>query len=166
MTSLPKKVCSSHPTMWSDSTVAQAGQTSNVAASNNAQTASGATQASTQTPSQATTSGGLDINAAASGDFSAIAGTWTNDLGDSVTISANGSVTATSLTGTYQISSNGVTGNAFFGTVYNPNESAGSANITVIPANVANPRTGGVTSQDSLTMGQDASADDHPYYRI
>ena len=83
-----------------------------------------------------------------------------------MTISVDGSVTATSLTGTYQISSNGVTGNAFFGTVYNPNESAGSANITAIPAYVATPRNGGVTSQDSLTRGQDASADDHPYYRI
>ncbi len=120
-------------------------------------------QTSDQTTSQAST--GIDVNVVAAGDFSAIAGAWTNDLGDSVTISSDGSVTATSLSGTYQISSNGVSGDAFFGTVYDPNDAVGSANITVIPANSANPRTGGINGQNTITMGQDASADEHPYYR-
>lgn len=100
-------------------------------------------------------------------DISNFAGTWANDRGESVAIQPDGSVVITRPDGTsfdmalhYNQDTNGV-GNY---TIYSPTAPAGAAGFLYIPAGVENDYIA-VDNQDTLLIGQDASAGQHPYYR-
>lgn len=122
------------------------------------------TQENSQTTPQ-TTSSTINAGNLANGDFSTIAGTWSNDLGESVTVDSNGKTSISSQSESYLITSNTLEGNVFFGTIYNPNSEYGSAAFIVIPAGTANPHSGEAVTTDTILIGQSGDADQHPYYR-
>ena len=106
---------------------------------------------------------GIDVNALANGDFSSIAGTWQDDLGNQLVFDANGLVTLQR--------NNGETLNhnviykfrADFG--YN---GAGSSDpLFAVPVGVALPLNGAPAPKEQIMLGSDAiSSAQHPYYRV
>lgn len=101
-------------------------------------------------------------------NISSFAGTWANDLGQTVTVNADGSAIVTSAEGksyNMALKFNHDTQGAGFYTIYTPGESIGSAAFIYIPAGITNPHIGTIDEQDTLVIGQDVSADEHPYYR-
>ncbi|CAM4215333.1 hypothetical protein AT575_05460 [Streptococcus penaeicida] len=98
-------------------------------------------------------------------DYSPIAGTWKNDLGEVLIIAADGSFTRD-----YKQTDDTVTraqdkiGNGYI------HENCYLASITgagllVTPAGVKNAHIGTVYNQDSITMGQSIEADKHPFFK-
>ncbi|EGJ26414.1 DUF6287 domain-containing protein [Streptococcus porcinus] len=98
-------------------------------------------------------------------DFSVIAGTWKNDLGEILIIEADGSFTLD-----YKKADGSVTrGHDKIGTGF-IKDGCYLANITgagfiVTPASVKNIHIGTVYNQDSIAIGQSVHADEHPFYR-
>lgn len=117
------------------------------------------------TPNTDQITSGVKINSLVSGDISSIVGTWSNDLGESLTISENGQVTNNISGKVYALSSNNVDGNIYYGTIYNPNSTTDSAAFILIPAGEENPHIGGTTSVDRIVTGQDINADYHPFFK-
>lgn len=101
-------------------------------------------------------------------DVASFAGTWANDRGETVTVNADGSIVTTNAAGdsfNLALWFNQDTQGVGFYTVYAPGASAGSAGLLYIPANVTNPHIGTTDARETLVIGQDVSADEHPYYR-
>ncbi|WP_369350979.1 DUF6287 domain-containing protein [Streptococcus hillyeri] len=134
-------------------------------ASNSSNAETQATTSQAQTVQPAHTSSSIDINALLNEDLTTIAGTWSNDLGEIITINQDGQVTSTQKTTTLQISQGRVHDNCFFAGIGDPNQLVGGAVFIVIPANVPNPHFGDVTDTDRILIGQSADADDHPFTR-
>ncbi|MCY7186232.1 DUF6287 domain-containing protein [Streptococcus gallolyticus] len=112
-----------------------------------------------------TTASSISVENIANGDFSTIAGTWSNDLGESVTVDSNGQTSISSHSESYLITSNTLEGNVSFGTIYNSDSEYGSAAFIIIPAGTANPYSGEVVAVDTIVIGQGGDANQHPYYR-
>lgn len=122
---------------------------------------------SVSTPSTPTNSA-INLQSLVDGDFSSIAGTWQNDLGYSLTITSDGSVSLSQNPTTYSIKYNQLANNTFFGTIFNPNSPTDGQALLVIPAGTQNPHyqtAESVSNVDRLLLGQDENADMHPYYR-
>lgn len=160
-TSSTSQVSSSSTAGSSSSNSVNSASSSQVASSSSQseqQQASSESQASAEQAAPAQTTG-MDINAIAAGDFSSVAGTWTNAQGDSVTFTAQGLQSSD-----MDIYANGVS-NGLANFTYAPrNANVGSAALTMVPAGT--PAQGGtVYSQDAIVIGQSLSAEETPYYR-
>lgn len=90
----------------------------------------------------------LDLEQIAYGDFSRLSGTWTNDLGESITLTQDGQVSLSQSQALYQITTNIVKDDVYFGTIYNPDSMTDSSAFIVVPKGVADPFLGEVGTND------------------
>lgn len=99
-------------------------------------------------------------------DYSPIAGTWKNDLGDVLIIAADGSFTldykqtdGTVTKGQDKIGNGNIYKNCYLANIT-------GAGLLVTPAGVKNAHIGTVYDQDAITMGQSIEADKHPFFKL
>ena len=125
------------------------------------------TKSDTKDP--ATPAAGIDVNALAAGDFSTVAGTWQNDLGDAIVLNNQGVVSHT-LNGKensdYTLQKGQVSDGSYVSTLaYTAGSS--SATFLVIPEGAVLPDIGNENPKAQIRVGQDAiTASQHPYYRV
>ena len=148
-----------------DSTQSAASEQMSLAQSSTTQPSSSATNADSNTSPAAEAKSTVDVNALASGDFSTISGTWSNDLGKSITINSNGQAAFAGEKREYGLTSEKIVANTFWGTIYPKDAQVGGAAFIVVPAGVADPVTGQVSNTDRILSGQDENANTHPFYR-
>ena len=112
---------------------------------------------------------GMDVNALANGDFSSIAGTWQDDLGNQLVFDANGLVSHTyrgNESSDYTLTNSQIYEGKFgaFLTHKSGNE---VASFTAIPKGARLYDTGSENPKERILVGQDFTyASQHPYYRI
>ena len=120
------------------------------------------------TPVAPTTSG-MDVNALANGDFSSIAGTWQDDLGNQLVFDANGLLSHT-YRGNESSDYTLVDGQIFEGkyTAILANKAGHQiASFTAIPKGARLYDTGSENPKERILVGQDFTyASQHPYYRV
>lgn len=112
---------------------------------------------------------GIDVNALANGDFSSIAGTWQDDLGNQLAFDANGL-----LSHTYRgnessdyILTNSQVYEGKFGAFLTHKSGNEVASFTAIPKGAPLPDTGNENPKERILVGQDLTyASQHPYYRV
>ena len=122
-----------------------------------------------ETTTQATVAS-MDIQAIAGGDFSSVAGTWTNDLGDQLTFKVDGT-SSFKKNNDKEIDNNTLydgkiqDGKYVVGFGY---ASVGSSDpLFFIPKGAPMPVTGNECPKEQLQLGSDATyAAQHPYYRV
>lgn len=118
----------------------------------------------TTTPASSTnkadTISDLNPQAISQGDYTSLAGTWKNDLGETLVFSSTALLTE-NLTLTYHSYKDNILSFSI-----NPTDApTGGAALTIIPAGVKSP--GGLTFQeDVITSGQSLVAENHPFYRV
>lgn len=123
------------------------------------------TSADSNTP----TTSGIDVNALANGDFSSIAGTWQDDLGNQLVFDANGLLSHTyrgKESSDYTLTNSQVYEDKFgaFLTHKSGNE---VASFTAIPKGARLYDTGSENPKERILVGQDFTyASQHPYYRV
>ena len=117
----------------------------------------------------APTISGMDVNALANGDFSSIAGTWQDDLGNQLVFDANGLVSHTyrgNESSDYTLTNSQIYEGKFgaFLTHKSGNE---VASFTAIPKGARLYDTGSENPKERILVGQDFTyASQHPYYRV
>ena len=126
------------------------------------------TKSDTKDP--ATPAAGIDVNALAAGDFSTVAGTWQNDLGDQFVIDGNGSTVLKRSSGEVIDNNtfyNGRVDNNKYVVSFGYYSSSSSDPLFFIPEGAALPLTGNPAPKEQLQLGSDAiTASQHPYYRV
>ena len=126
------------------------------------------TKSDTKDP--ATPAAGIDVNALAAGDFSSVAGTWQNDLGDQFVIDGNGSSVLKRSSGEVIDNNtfyNGRVDNNKYVVSFGYYSSGSSDPLFFIPEGAALPLTGNPAPKEQLQLGSDAiTASQHPYYRV
>ena len=127
-----------------------------------------ATKSDTKDP--ATPAAGIDVNALAAGDYSNVAGTWQNDLGDQFVIDGNGSTVLKRSSGEVIDNNtfyNGRVDNNKYVVSFGYYSSGSSDPLFFIPEGAALPLTGNPAPKEQLQLGSDAiTASQHPYYRV
>ena len=120
------------------------------------------------TPVTPTTSG-IDVNALANGDFSSIAGTWQDDLGNQLVFDANGLVSHTyrgNESSDYTLTNSQVY-EGKFGAFLTHKSGNQVASFTAIPKGARLYDTGSENPKERILVGQDFTyASQHPYYRV
>ena len=116
------------------------------------------------------TTSGMDINALANGDFSSIAGTWQDDLGNQLVFDANGLVTLQRNNGetlNHNAIYNGHVEGDKFRADFGYNGAGSSDPLFAVPVGVALPLNGAPAPKEQIMLGSDAiSSAQHPYYRV
>ncbi|WP_061908911.1 DUF6287 domain-containing protein [Streptococcus cristatus] len=124
------------------------------------------TSADSNTP----TTSGMDVNALANGDFSSIAGTWQDDLGNQLVFDANGIVTLQRNNGetlNHNAIYNGHVEGDKFRADFGYNGAGSSDPLFAVPVGVALPLNGAPAPKEQIMLGSDAiSSAQHPYYRV
>ena len=124
------------------------------------------TSADSNTP----TTSGMDVNALANGDFSSIAGTWQDDLGNQLVFDANGLVTLQRNNGetlNHNVIYNGHVEGDKFRADFGYNGAGSSDPLFAVPVGVALPLNGAPAPKEQIMLGSDAiSSAQHPYYRV
>ena len=124
------------------------------------------TPADSNTP----TTSGMDVNALANGDFSSIAGTWQDDLGNQLVFDANGLVTLQRNNGetlNHNAIYNGHVEGDKFRADFGYNGAGSSDPLFAVPVGVALPLNGAPAPKEQIMLGSDAiSSAQHPYYRV
>ncbi|MCY7221177.1 DUF6287 domain-containing protein [Streptococcus cristatus] len=117
----------------------------------------------------APTISGMDINALANGDFSSIAGTWQDDLGNQLVFDANGLVSHTyrgNESSDYTLTNSQVYEDKF-GAFLTHKSGNQVASFTAIPKGARLYDTGSENPKERILVGQDFTyASQHPYYRV
>ena len=136
------------------------------------------TPADSNTPTTPTTpanpvapvASGIDVNALANGDFSSIAGTWQDDLGNQLVFDANGLVTLQRNNGetlNHNAIYNGHVEGDKFRADFGYNGAGSSDPLFAVPVGVALPLNGAPAPKEQIMLGSDAiSSAQHPYYRV
>ena len=123
------------------------------------------TSADSNTP----TTSGMDVNALANGDFSSIAGTWQDDLGNQLVFDANGLVSHTyrgNESSDYTLTNSQVYEDKF-GAFLTHKSGNQVASFTAIPKGARLYDTGSENPKERILVGQDFTyASQHPYYRV
>ena len=120
------------------------------------------------TPVAPTTSG-MDVNALANGDFSSIAGTWQDDLGNQLVFDSNGLLSHTyrgNESSDYTLVDGQIFESKYTAILANK---AGHhiASFTAIPKGARLYDTGNENPKERILVGQDFTyASQHPYYRV
>jgi len=113
---------------------------------------------------------GTDVNALANGDFSSIAGTWQDDLGNQLVFDANGLVTLQRNNGetlNHNAIYNGHVEGDKFRADFGYNGAGSSDPLFAVPVGVALPLNGAPAPKEQIMLGSDAiSSAQHPYYRV
>ena len=116
------------------------------------------------------TTSGIDVNALANGDFSSIAGTWQDDLGNQLVFDANGLVTLQRNNGetlNHNVIYNGHVEGDKFRADFGYNGAGSSDTLFAVPVGVALPLNGAPAPKEQIMLGSDAiSSAQHPYYRV
>ena len=116
------------------------------------------------------TTSGIDVNALANGDFSSIAGTWQDDLGNQLVFDANGLVTLQRNNGetlNHNVIYNGHVEGDKFRADFGYNGAGSSDPLFAVPVGVALPLNGAPAPKEQIILGSDAiSSAQHPYYRV
>ena len=124
------------------------------------------TSADSNTP----TTSGIDVNALANGDFSSIAGTWQDDLGNQLVFDANGLVTLQRNNGetlNHNVIYNGHVEGDKFRADFGYNGAGSSDPLFAVPVGVALPLNAAPAPKEQIMLGSDAiSSAQHPYYRV
>ena len=124
------------------------------------------TSADSNTP----TTSGMDVNALANGDFSSIAGTWQDDLGNQLVFDANGLVTLQRNNGetlNHNAIYNGHVEGDKFRADFGYNGAGSSDPLFAVPVGVALPLNAAPAPKEQIMLGSDAiSSAQHPYYRV
>ena len=124
------------------------------------------TSADSNTP----TTSGIDVNALANGDFSSVAGTWQDDLGNQLVFDANGLVTLQRNNGetlNHNVIYNGHVEGDKFRADFGYNGAGSSDPLFAVPVGVALPLNGAPAPKEQIMLGSDAiSSAQHPYYRV
>ena len=124
------------------------------------------TSADSNTP----TTSGIDVNALANGDFSSVAGTWQDDLGNQLVFDANGLVTLQRNNGetlNHNAIYNGHVEGDKFRADFGYNGAGSSDPLFAVPVGVALPLNGAPAPKEQIMLGSDAiSSAQHPYYRV
>ena len=124
----------------------------------------------TSADSNTTTTSGMDVNALANGDFSSIAGTWQDDLGNQLVFDANGLVTLQRNNGetlNHNVIYNGHVEGDKFRADFGYNGAGSSDPLFAVPVGVALPLNGAPAPKEQIMLGSDAiSSVQHPYYRV
>ena len=117
----------------------------------------------------APTISGMDVNALANGDFSSIAGTWQDDLGNQLVFDANGLVSHTyrgNESSDYTLTNSQVY-EGKFGAFLAHKSGNQVASFTAIPQGARLYDTGSENPKERILVGQDFTyASQHPYYRV
>ena len=117
----------------------------------------------------APTTSGIDVNALANGDFSSIAGTWQDDLGNKLVFDANGLVSHTyrgNESSDYTLTNSQVY-EGKFGAFLTHKSGNQVASFTAIPKGARLYDTGSENPKERILVGQDFTyASQHPYYRV
>ena len=112
---------------------------------------------------------GMDVNALANGDFSSIAGTWQDDLGNQLVFDANGLVSHTyrgNESSDYTLTNSQVY-EGKFGAFLTHKSGNQVASFTAIPKGARLYDTGSENPKERILVGQDFTyASQHPYYRV
>ena len=112
---------------------------------------------------------GMDVNALANGDFSSIAGTWQDDLGNQLVFDANGLVSHTyrgNESSDYTLTNSQVY-EGKFGAFLTHKSGNQVASFTAIPKGARLYDTGSQNPKERILVGQDFTyASQHPYYRV
>ena len=115
------------------------------------------------------TTSGIDVNALANGDFSSIAGTWQDDLGNQLVFDANGLVSHTyrgNESSDYTLTNSQVYEDKF-GAFLTHKSGNQVASFTAIPKGARLYDTGSENPKERILVGQDFTyASQHPYYRV
>ena len=115
------------------------------------------------------TTSGMDVNALANGDFSSIAGTWQDDLGNQLVFDANGLVSHTyrgNESSDYTLTNSQVYEDKF-GAFLTHKSGNQVASFTAIPKGARLYDTGSENPKERILVGQDLTyASQHPYYRV
>lgn len=115
------------------------------------------------------TTSGMDVNALANGDFSSIAGTWQDDLGNQLVFDANGLVSHTyrgNESSDYTLTNSQVYEDKF-GAFLTHKSGNQVASFTAIPKGARLYDTGSENPKERILVGQDFTyASQHPYYRV
>lgn len=165
--------CSSKPSTEASSSTSQSSSDQSVSSQaekpvENKTSADSNTPTTPATPVAPTTSG-MDVNALANGDFSSIAGTWQDDLGNQLVFDANGLLSHTyrgNESSDYTLTNSQVYEGKFgaFLTHKSGNE---VASFTAIPKGARLYDTGSENPKERILVGQDFTyASQHPYYRV
>ena len=112
---------------------------------------------------------GIDANALANGDFSSIAGTWQDDLGNQLVFDANGlgSHTYRGNESSDCTLTNSQVHEGRFGAFLGYKSGNDGASFTAIPKGAPLPDTGNENPKERILVGQDLTyASQHPYYRV
>ncbi|WP_311164639.1 DUF6287 domain-containing protein [Streptococcus cristatus] len=115
------------------------------------------------------TTSGMDVNALANGDFSSIAGTWQDDLGNQLVFDANGLLSHTyrgNESSDYTLVDGQISEGKYTAILANK---AGHhiASFTAIPKGARLYDTGSENPKERILVGQDFTyASQHPYYRV
>lgn len=102
----------------------------------------------------------LNSEAISQGDYSSLAGTWQNDLGETFVFTPTGLVTENR-----SMQYTGYKDEIVYFNIYPTNSPTGGAALMVIPKGVQTPG-GAYYNQDALTAGQSLSSENHPFYRV
>lgn len=111
----------------------------------------------------------MDIQAIAGGDFSSIAGTWQDDLGNQLVFDANGllSHTYSGNESSDYVLTNSQVYEGKFGAFLTHKSGNEVASFTAIPKGAPLPDTGNESPKERILVGQDLTyASQHPYYRV
>lgn len=115
------------------------------------------------------TTSGMDVNALANGDFSSIAGTWQDDLGNQLVFDTNGLLSHT-YRGNESSDFTLVDGQIFEGkyaAILANKAGHNIASFTAIPKGARLYDTGNENPKERILVGQDFTyASQHPYYRV
>lgn len=115
------------------------------------------------------TTSGMDVNALANGDFSSIAGTWKDDLGNQLVFDTNGLLSHT-YRGNESSDFTLVDGQIFEGkyaAILANKAGHNIASFTAIPKGARLYDTGNENPKERILVGQDFTyASQHPYYRV
>lgn len=115
------------------------------------------------------TTSGMDVNALANGDFSSIADTWQDDLGNQLVFDANGLLSHTyrgNESSDYTLVDGQISEGKYTAILANK---AGHhiASFTAIPKGARLYDTGSKNPKERILVGQDLTyASQHPYYRV
>lgn len=156
-----------------DKTKSSKSETTNTSQQNTSQTdqpqsqesSSQSTSPSNETVNENVSSAQTLLTSLQKQDYSPIAGTWKNDLGEVLIIAADGSFTldykqtdGTVTRGQDKIGNGYIHENCYLASIT-------GAGLLVTPAGVKNAHIGTVYNQDSITMGQSIEADKHPFFK-
>ena len=115
------------------------------------------------------TTSGMDVHALANGDFSSIAGTWQDDLGNQLVFDTNGLLSHT-YRGNESSDFTLVDGQIFEGkyaAILANKAGHNIASFTAIPKGARLYDTGNENPKERILVGQDFTyASQHPYYRV